>query len=424
VRALDVRVGRRRRGLAEPLADLVERLTRRAPVVVVDAGAVTRAAVAAEACDALVLVGGAGEAPRTRLPAHTPVHRVVNLYGGGEPPPIVWSEPYVIRTDVSLVGLDAVAQARRLAADRRSPAAPPLRRLARKLLGRSVGLALGGGAAFGVAHVGVLLALEEHGIEVDVLTGSSIGSIAALSYASGMRPEEMLAITRRIGHWRTTLSVVDPTVTRPGLLAGERLKAIFRPFLGAAETFEDLVLPCQTVATDIETGQRVDIASGPLIDAFRASGSVPMLWSPVREDGRTLVDGAIIDPVPSDLAYEIGADVCIAVNVVPTLRPGVETVLTRASRWANALNPFSHLSDTREMPNILDVGMNALQIVAYELGSFKARDADVLLNVDASDYTWVDFHRAEGLVERGVETVERSLPAIREAVGVRPVLPG
>jgi predicted acylesterase/phospholipase RssA len=102
----------------------------------------------------------------------------------------------------------------------------------------------------------------------------------------------------------------------------------------------------------------------------------------------------------------------------------VETVLTRASRWANALNPFSHLSDTREMPNILDVGMNALQIVAYELGSFKARDADVLLNVDLSDYTWIDFHRAEELVERGVQTVERALPAIREAVAVRPVVPG
>jgi NTE family protein len=233
----------------------------------------------------------------------------------------------------------------------------------------------------------------------------------------------MAAITRRIGRRRTTLSAVDVTLTQPGLLAGERLKAIFRPFLGVADRFEHLTLPCQTVATDIDTGERVDIASGRLEDAFRASASVPVLWAPVRRDGRTLVDGSLIDPVPSDLAYEMGADVCIAVNVIPTLRAGVETGLTRASRVANSLNPFSYLSQSREMPNILDVGMNALQIVAYELGSFKARDADLLLNVDLSDHTWIDFHHAEELLNRGVQTVERALPRIREAIAVRPALP-
>jgi NTE family protein len=419
---LELRLGSEPEAVA--LAELVERLSTRFPYLVADVASVPGGgpAAASEACDVLVHITGSGDVATDPVPPHTPTHRVLNLFNGADSgPAISRCDPFVLPIDLALIGRDALAQARHLVADPRSTAAPALHRLARKLLGCSVGVALGGGAAFGIAHVGVLDTLERNGVPVDMLAGTSMGSIVALGYAAGISPAEMIAIARRIGNRRTTLSVLDPTVTRPGLLAGNRLKAIFSPFFGSVQTFEQLRLPCQTVAADIETGDRVCLDDGRLEDAFRASASVPMLWSPVRRGGRTLVDGSMVDPVPSDVAYELGADVCIAVNVIPTLEPGMETVLSRASRWAGSLNPFSYLRGSPEMPNIFDVGMNALQIVAFQLGSLKARDADVLLNIDLAGFTWIEFYRAEEIIERGAAATEAMLPAIRDALATHRV---
>ena len=419
---LDLRVPPESGRHGPALAELVEHLSSRIPIIVADIACVPGGGTEAgsEACDVLVQVTGNEEMATEPNPPHTPVYRVLNLFNGdGVGPPISHCEPFVLRTDLALVGRDPLAQARHLAAEPRSTAAPALHRLARKLLTRSVGVALGGGAAFGIAHVGVLDVLDRNGVPVDLVAGTSMGSIVALGYAAGIPPAEMRAIARRIGNKRTTLSVLDVTLTRPGLLAGNRLKGIFSPLFGSVQTFEQLILPCRTVAADIETGERVTLADGRLEEAFRASASVPVLWSPVRHAGRTLVDGSMVDPVPSDVAYELGADICIAVNVVPTLAPGVETVLSRASRWANSLNPFAHVTDSREMPNVFDIGMNALQLVAFELGSFKARDADVLLNIDLADFSWVEFYRAEEIIERGAAATEAMLPMIRDALSAR-----
>jgi NTE family protein len=382
---LELRLGSPGGGPAA-LGELVERLSTRFPHVVADIASARGGGpeAASEACDVLVQVSGSEEEATQPVPPHTPTHRVLNLFNGDDSgPPIARCEPFVLPTDLALIGRDPLAQARHLVANPRSTAAPALHRLARKLLGRSVGVALGGGAAFGIAHVGVLEALERNGVPVDMLAGSSMGSIVALGYAAGISPAEMITIARRIGNKRTTLSVLDVTVTRPGLLAGNRLKAIFSPFFGSVQTFDQLTVPCQTVAADIETGDRVCL-----------------------DDGR-------LD--------EMGADVCVAVNVVPNLEPGMETVLSRASRWAGSLNPFTYLAGGREMPNIFDVGMNALQIVAFQLGSLKARDADVLLNIDLADFTWIEFYRAEEIIERGAAATEAMLPAIRDALASRGV---
>jgi NTE family protein len=179
------------------------------------------------------------------------------------------------------------------------------------------------------------------------------------------------------------------------------------------------VVPCQTVATDIETGERVCIGEGRLDAAFRASCAVPMLWAPVRRDGRTLVDGGIVDPVPAAVVRDAGADVCIAVNVVPRLEKGVETILTRLSKRMKALNPVTYLTGTRDMPNRFDIVMNSIQILQNELGTFKAVSADVLIGVDLSGFTWVEFYRALELIERGAEAAERALPEVKRVLDER-----
>src|SRR5438128_1464070 len=290
------------------------------------------------------------------------------------------------------------------------------------ILGASVGLAVGGGAAFGIAHVGVLQVLEENGIPVDVLAGSSMGSIVALGYAAGITPAEMIKIAGRLGTRWTTLSVaLDFTLTRPGgLLSGRRLLAIFSPLSGPVRTFDQLAFPCRVVAADIETGERVSIGTGALDVAFRASSAVPMLWAPVRLDGRVLVDGGVIDPVPAEVVREMGADLCIAVNVVPQLKKGVDTVLSRLYRGVNQFNPLVYLArDAHGMPSMFDVVMNTLQTLQYELGNFKAISADVRINPDLSAYTWIEFYRALELIERGAEAAERALPEIKRVLAER-----
>jgi NTE family protein len=409
-------------GLAAALDAVIARVTPRFSAVVIDAcedSRLDRETLAASS-DVLVEVVGRNESLEQAGYPHTRVFQVLNMFSNGARPlPINASAPYVLPSDAGMAGRTREEVAARVLEVPMSPTAPSLQRLARKILGISVGIAMGGGAAFGIAHVGVLRTLEEHGIPIDLLAGTSFGSIVALGYAVGIRADEMEVIAARIGNKRTTLSALDFTPMRPGLLSGRRLKAIFSPALGSAESFEHLTLPCRTVATDIDTGERVMIGEGRLDDAFRASCSVPMLWSPVRRDGRTLVDGAIVDPVPASVAREMGADLCIAVNVVPTLKPGVTTVLSRASRAVNSLNPFSYLNDSREMPNIFDVVMNSMQVLQYELGNFRALSADVRLSVDLSSYTWIEFYRARELIERGAEAAEAIVPEIEQLVADR-----
>jgi NTE family protein len=309
--------------------------------------------------------------------------------------------------------------------ERASPAMRVLGRLARRVLGCSVGLALGGGGAFGIAHVGVLMALEEAGVPIDLIAGTSMGSIVAIGYALGTEPKSMLDIAGRIGNVRTALSVLDPSLSGSGLLRGNRLVAIFAPFIPAGRaTFEHLDIPCTVVAMDVETGERVDITEGRLDEAFRASCSIPVAFTPVRVAGRVLVDGGMVDPVPADVVRNMGADIVVAVNVVPQLRRGVSTALSRSFQLISKFNPFSHLGGSRSLPDVVDVFMNTLQAVQYELGTYKALQSDVLVNVELAEFTWIDFHRALEIIEQGrvagaesaaqvLKVLEEHLPAPR-----------
>ncbi len=393
------------------------------PVIVIDvAGSIAvDSAVVAEVCDVIIeIVARPGETADLAHAAHTRIFEVLNLYNDVSTPiPVNHCEPFVLPVDFALDDGDTDSQVAHVLTHPWSPAAPPLTRLARKILGMSVGIALGGGAAFGVAHVGVLRALEAAGVPIDLVVGTSMGSIVAMGYAGGLRPTAMEEIAGRIGNLRTVLSALDVTVTRPGFLRGDRLVSIFGPLLGSVQTFEQLLLPAQTVACDIESGERVCLGEGRLDAAFRASSSVPMIWAPVRRDGRTLVDGSMVDPVPAEVVREMGADLCIAVNVVPQLQRGVTTALQRVYKRVNTFNPLSYTSGSRDMPNEFDLVMNSIQSLQYELGNFKAISADVRINVELAQFTWIDFHRALELIERGAEAATTALPDIERMLAER-----
>jgi NTE family protein len=386
-------------------------------LVVIDLPAVPAGALAlaAAACDSVVHVTAEPTAPPD---TRARVFPVVNRYpGAGAPLPLNHCEPFVLPREPSWIGFRRKGEPLRLA-DAAHPAARVVHRLTRKLMGVTVGIALGGGGAFGIAHVGVLAALAEGSVPIDLVAGTSMGSIVALGYATGLQPPAMVEIARRIGNVRTALSVIDPSLSGTGLLSGRRLVSIFGPLL-TADGFDELEVPCRVVAMDVETGGRVDIGSGRLDTAFRASCSIPVVFTPVSLDGRTLVDGGMIDPVPADVVRDMGADIVIAVNVVPRLERGTTTAISRTFKKVSRLNPLAHLTRSSSLPDIVDVFMNSLQATQFELGNFKSLAADVLVNVDMAEFTWIDFHRALDIIERGRRAGERVVPEVRAAMDRR-----
>ncbi|MEI6668040.1 MAG: patatin-like phospholipase family protein [Acidobacteriota bacterium] len=402
------------------LSNLVGKLSDMFSFIILDLGTETPGLIESTSAYAdvfVALVDAPDDETGVVNPRSMKVMRVINLVNpSSRPLSINRSEPFVIPRSTALAGTIAEAS-EYIRANPRAAAALPIQRLAHKLLGTSIGLALGGGAAFGLAHLGVLKVLDDAGIPIDLVAGCSQGSIVAVGYATGLPVAEMIRIAKELGTRKNFLVAPDPTFfTKPGIFFGQKFVAMMRPFLKGKETFEHLVLPCRTVATDVETGERVAIGTGRLETAYRASSSVPMVMAPVKVGEHVLVDGGVADPVPAEVVLDMGADMTIAVNVVPRMKRGVETVVAAWYRKLNAFNPLNYFVEHEEMPNMFDIVMNSMQILQYELGNFKAIAADVLINPDLSDFTWIEYYRAEELIDRGAEAARRALPAIEKAI--------
>jgi NTE family protein len=400
------------------LARWLERCERRVPCVVLELGALERAGV--EHCDAVVHVDRAPVPPAADRDPSLRVLSVVNRAAPGAVAlPIAHCEPFVLPVEPRLASLDPRARASFALDCPRAPISIALQRLARKLLGRTVGLAIGGGAAFGIAHVGVLRVLESAGVPIDLVAGTSTGSLIALGYSVGLDAAELERIALGLGTPSTLVRLLDPTLFRPGLLAGDRLVGLFLPHAGESRDFVDLVRPCRVVATDIESGERVVIGSGAIDQAFRASCSVPGLWAPVRFHGRVLVDGAVSDPVPVDVVHEMGAEICLAIHVVGRPRKGARSLVTRISGALNRVNPLAYLADDRSLPSTFDVLWNSLQTLQHELGRFGSVAADLRIEPDLAEFTWTDLHRAGELIRRGAEAARAALPEVRRVLAGR-----
>ncbi len=179
----------------------------------------------------------------------------------------------------------------------------------------TIGLALGGGIR-GLAHIGVLRVLENEGIAVDLLAGSSMGAVVGAGYAAGLCVDYLEQEALRMASRRNWIGLVDRSLpTTPlGLLEGTRAERYFAERLGHRD-FSDLAIPLAVVAADLDTGEEVIIDSGPVASALRASTSLPGIFAPARFNGSLLVDGAVLNPVPADVVRRMGAEIVIAVDV-------------------------------------------------------------------------------------------------------------
>ena len=217
-----------------------------------------------------------------------------------------------------------------------------------------LGLALGGGSARGWAHIGVLEALEEAGLVPDVVAGCSIGAVVGGAYAAG-KLDRLRAFALSLTK-RRVVGLIDLRLTGPGLIAGERLARRLAQEL-AGRRIESLAIDFACVATELGTGHEVWLTNGPLVEAVRASYAIPGIFPPVPLDGRLLMDGTLVNPVPVRLARDLGAEIVVCVNLAcdprvrgSVIRPqareaegsdgeeGIEAEIARAvaarSRWA------------------------------------------------------------------------------------------
>jgi len=297
-----------------------------------------------------------------------------------------------------------------------------LARLARYLTRRSVGIALGSGAAWGLSHIGVLEVLERERIPIDVIAGASMGAIVGVHYALGFPPARLAEIATSVRHIPDLVRILprllylaaDFNLARPGLFAGEHFRRTLEslgPIKG--HTFADLAIPFRAVATDIATGARVEVADGDLSDAMRASFSAPWIFSPFRLGEHVLVDGGMSDPVPAETARSMGADLVIGVNVVPPLYPEAQNPLEAALRTFARANPIG-TRGAAALPNSFDVVVRILQIMQHELGNDRASEADVLVRPDLRAFWVLEFWKATAIIEAGRRAAEAALPTIRE----------
>ncbi|TVR89631.1 MAG: hypothetical protein EA416_12405 [Trueperaceae bacterium] len=193
-----------------------------------------------------------------------------------------------------------------------------------------VGVALGGGSARGYAHIGVLCALERRGVRPDVVVGTSFGAVVGALYACGRDLESIRGDAERLRRRDVFPHIVDVGFARGALLSGDRLEAYFERLVDG-RSFEDCDVPLAVVATDLDTGERVTLRSGPLAPALRASASLPGLFAPALVDGRRLIDGGIGTPVPLDALRDERVDLAIGVGAGVEVRDSIALRMARGA---------------------------------------------------------------------------------------------
>ena len=281
----------------------------------------------------------------------------------------------------------------------RRKAASDFARLARSLTGRAVGLVLGGGGARGFAHLGVLRAMEEVGVPLDLVGGTSIGAIIAGGCAMRLRSDELLARCRQ--HFA---AVFDPTLPLLSLLAGRRIGAELAAGFGD-RSIEDLPIPFFCVSTNLTTAAETLHRSGPLADAIRASLSLPGILPPVTREGHLLVDGALLNNLPTDVMerFSLGGLV-IGVDVAPELDlEGSYDFKSELSGWKvlwDRINPFRRAPG---VPNILSVLVRSTLVASAAASRRKPVDEErnLSLEIPVGDWKLLEFRAIEAIAEQG-----------------------
>ena len=296
-----------------------------------------------------------------------------------------------------------------------------------------IGLALGSGSARGWAHIGVIKALTEAGICVDYVAGTSAGAVVGAVYASG-RIDSFKDVVLQLD-WKKIAFFLDVVFPKSGLIDGNRIAEFIRSHV-EEKNIEDLSLPFCAVSTDLATGNEVIIQDGDIIEAVRASISVPGVFTPVRKNSAILVDGGLVNPVPVSVVREMGADLVIAVDLNHDIvgKKGVKKAsisnsdnmalgkeignnFTVGNRILNALNKrvmaidvpaLTHVKQWMardQMPNIFEVLVSSINIMETQITATRLKNdpPDVLIQPKLGHLKFLEFHRAKEAILEGYE---------------------
>ena len=253
-----------------------------------------------------------------------------------------------------------------------------------------IALVLGGGAARGFAHVGVIRALEQEKIPIDMIVGTSVGSLIGAIYASDMNSFEL--------EWTAfTLekdSLFDYGIMNAfsgmGLAKGDKLEEFVKTKI-PTPNIENLKLPFAAVATDLNRGTRVVLDRGSVAKAVHASSAIPGVFNPVDHQGRLLVDGGVMDNIPISVAREKGADIVIAVDI--------------SENVANF-----------NITNLVDVMLQSVNIMFNENVKYKKKEADVLITPHVGNVAMLDFTQKKRCMQAGIEATQKAMPEIRKKI--------
>jgi len=296
-----------------------------------------------------------------------------------------------------------------------------VRRIARQLGDCLVGLVLGVGVGYGFCHVGVLKVIEEEKIPIDVITGSSIGSLIASLWASGKTSKEILEVTREFREPKHIWGLIDITFPRLGFIKGNKLYRFLKKHLGD-KTFYDVKLPLKIIASDVGRKEPKILDKGRLVDAIMASCSMPGVFAPFKFREEVLFDGGVTYPLPTEPLVQMGVKKIIAVNVTPSR----EDILKQLKKLKNE-GP-SQKADSRRQEgffswlkrifslNIIDIIFSSVEVLQSEVAKREGELADIVLHPDTTGLFWLELHRADEFAKRGEEEARLHLDEIKQLI--------
>ena len=278
----------------------------------------------------------------------------------------------------------------------------------------TVSLVLGSGGARGLAHIGVIQWLSENGYKIQSISGASMGALVGGIYAARkleVYAEWVLALERM-----HVLRLLDPTIGRPGLFKGERIISVLRELIGDC-AIEELPIAFTAVATDLVSREEVWLREGQMFDAIRASIATPLVFTPFRHGGRTLLDGALVNPVPIAPTLDDATDLTVVVDLSGPAEPRVlppasasllsdNSYRRRIARFIDALQPArTAVEPTEPRPGLLDVAFTSMQAMQDTISQLRlsAYAPDVSIEIPRNACGFFEFWRAEELIELGRE---------------------
>jgi len=313
----------------------------------------------------------------------------------------------------------------------RSAYSRTVRYLARELSGNLVGLALSSGAAHGLAHIGVIKVLEENNIPIDIVSGSSMGALVGALWASGYSSQQLedlaLGFNKKDSFFNI-LGLTDFSMPHHGFFKGHSVTRYLRT-LFKDKTFRELQIPLKVIATNVFTSEAVVFEEGDVVDALRASISIPGIFRPVVVNGKTLTDGGIADPLPVNVLTRKGVKRIIAVNVLS----GPEDIMKRRDYYRRLLAERALKArrkkgiwgwwhrlrvnmSRRYSANVFNVIVNSIQYMEYSLAAHASREADVNIHPIVTDAHWIEFYSGKKFLDAGEEEARKKVEEIKALV--------